>query len=296
MKHNVHLLIVDPQNDFCDLPPLYRGINPISPAGERLEPKLPVPGAHADMMRLAQFIRAHGSLLADITVTFDTHHHVGIERPAFWQMGDGGAVPPYTQVTAEDVRAGRYVPRDAARRERALAYLDALEAQGRYALMIWPPHCEVGTWGHNVHADVGAAYNQWEEERGHPVGKILKGLNPGTEHYSAVKAEVPDENDPSTGVNQGLLARFEHADVVVIAGEAGSHCVRATTEHLLEYLRPQRPPAYVLLIDCMSPVENFEVQYQDFLEDMRGCGVETMTAVAFAKSLRAHAQAEPAGA
>lgn len=41
MKRNLHLLIIDPQNDFCDLPAGYL------PADQTL-PALPVTGAHAD--------------------------------------------------------------------------------------------------------------------------------------------------------------------------------------------------------------------------------------------------------
>ena len=43
MRH--HLLIIDPQNDFCDLP----------------HAALPVSGANADLMRLAQLIKQHAA-------------------------------------------------------------------------------------------------------------------------------------------------------------------------------------------------------------------------------------------
>ena len=49
MKLNTHLLIIDPQNDFCDLPEAYRPADPLS--GVRVQPALPVAGAHADMQR-----------------------------------------------------------------------------------------------------------------------------------------------------------------------------------------------------------------------------------------------------
>ena len=50
-KRNIHLFIIDPQNDFCDLPTDWQGVDPLS--GSRLAPALPVAGAHADMLRLA---------------------------------------------------------------------------------------------------------------------------------------------------------------------------------------------------------------------------------------------------
>ena len=108
-------------------------------------------------------------------------------------------------------------------------YLKRLEAAGRYTLMVWPTHCEIGSWGHNVHADVRAAYNRWEESSLRTVTKIIKGTNPWTEHYSAIQAEVPDNDDPGTQMNVGFIKMLADADRVYITGEAGSHCVKATT-------------------------------------------------------------------
>ncbi len=124
--------------------------------------------------------------------------------------------------------------------------------------MVWPAHCELGTWGHNVHAWVQAACNRWEEDGARQVVKVLKGRNPLTEHYSALQAEVTDPDDPQTGTNQALLDRLRPAERILLAGEAGSHCVRATTEHLLQYLPPGPRREYVLLLDCISPVAGFE--------------------------------------
>ena len=70
------LLVIDPQNDFCDLPATY------CPAGNA--PSLPVAGAHADMQRLAAFIRTQGHQLDAITVTLDSHQRFDIANPDFW--------------------------------------------------------------------------------------------------------------------------------------------------------------------------------------------------------------------
>lgn len=70
------LLIIDPQNDFMDI----EGA------------ALPVQGANADMNRLAAFIDGARDKLDDIHVTLDSHHRVGIERPAMWRKADGSAV------------------------------------------------------------------------------------------------------------------------------------------------------------------------------------------------------------
>ncbi|WP_029000869.1 isochorismatase family protein [Azohydromonas australica] len=266
------LLIIDAQNDFCDLPPSHRPLDPLT--GQALEPALPVPGAHADLQRLAGFIRAAGAGLTGITATLDSHHRVDIAHPTFWVHGDGEAVAPFTEITAAQVRSGAYRPRDAQVLPRALAYLDELEARGRYKLMVWPVHCEIGTWGHNLHADVQAACAAWEERTLQAVRYAIKGTNPWTEHYSALQAEVPDPQDPETGLNEPLLRHLDRDGALLIAGQASSHCVRATTEHLVQHMSRRRPEDIVLLSDCMSPVNGFAAQQQAFFDAMRARGVQ----------------------
>jgi nicotinamidase-related amidase len=276
MKLKTHLLIIDPQNDFCDLPEAYRPIDPLS--GARVQPALPVAGAHADMLRLAALVRGAGSALNEITITLDSHHRLDIAHPLFWQNGDGAAVSPFTTITAAQVRAGAFRPRDAAALPRALSYLDELEVRGRYTLMVWPVHCEIGTWGHNVHADLKAACAAWEERQVAIVQTVNKGSNPWTEHYSAMQAEVPDASDPDTQLNQSLIAHLDQSDLLLIGGEASSHCVRATTEHIVAHLPSGRREKIVLLRDCMSAVGGFEPQAQQFLNSMQAQGVRLASA------------------
>ena len=271
MAHRTDLLIIDAQNDFCDLPARYCPSDPLT--GQARAPALPVAGAHADMQRLAAFIRASSTRIDAITVTLDSHHRIDVAHPPFWRTGAGGPVSPFTQITAGEVRAGAYQPRDAAHLPRTLAYLDALQASGRYTLMVWPLHCQIGSWGHGLHADVLAACNAWEDARLAPVHCVNKGDNPFTEHYSALQAEVPDAADAGTQLNLALLARLDAADTLLIAGEAGSHCVRATVEHLVAHLPSGRPERLVLLIDCISPVTGFEARQAEFLASMAGRGV-----------------------
>ena len=271
MKKNIQLLVIDPQNDFCDLPASWCPPNPVS--GKAMAPALPVAGAHADMLRLAGLIRRAGAAISGITVTLDSHHRFDIAHPTFWQTGAGDGVAPFTPITASQLRSGEFIPKDKAMLPKALAYADELARRGRYSLMVWPVHCEMGSWGHNVHAAVKAAYNDWEDSRQGVVRKVCKGDNPWTEHYSALQAEVPDPDDAATQLNLPLIASLDQADMILIAGEASSHCVRATAEDLADHLPSGRPGKIVLLTDCMSPVAGFEAQHRAFLGDMAGRGV-----------------------
>lgn len=273
MKRHLHLLIIDPQNDFCDLPPAYLPVHPVT--GAARAPALPVPGAHADMQRLASLINRGRDGITAISVTLDSHHRFDIAHPTFWIAGDGQPVTPFTEITAAQVRAGQYLPRDVAGLGRALNYLDRLEAAGRYKLMVWPVHCEIGSWGNNVHDDVRTAYNAWEDSRHKMVTKLAKGSNPWTEHYSAVMAEVPYDDDPATQFNTAFVAALAAADTIYVAGEAGSHCVKATVEHIADHFGTDAAKL-VLVTDCISPVAGFDAQYQAFLQAMAARGVRLM--------------------
>ena len=277
MKRQLHLLIIDPQNDFCDLPA------ESLPSG--FAPSLPVTGAHQDMLRVAQLIREGGAGLTQISVTLDAHHRYDIAYQTFWRTGDGGAVAPFTQISAQQLREGAFVPAAAGALPRAQHYLDALESAGRYQLMVWPVHCEIGSWGQNIHGAVRAAYNAWEAAQLQVVAKLSKGSNPWTEHYSAVMAEVPDPQDPATQLNIPFLDSLVSADRIYICGEAGSHCVKASTEHIADYLQAQQGrealAKLVLLTDCMSPVTGFEAQQEAFIAAMlaRGARLATSTEI-----------------
>ena len=281
--HLTQLLIIDPQNDFCDLPdnwlPAYP--NSVQHPDATPAPVLPVAGAHEDMLRLASWININASRIDQITVTLDSHQSYDIAHPAYWQQGNGTEVKPFTQITATQVRAGDFVPRNSAELARTLAYLNQLEAQGSYTLMVWPMHCEIGSWGHGVHASVLKAYRDWEESQLRAARHVFKGMNPWTEHYSAIRAEVPDLQDPETGLNTALLAQLRLSSTLVIAGEASSHCVRATTEHIVENWGSDDFSRIVLLTDCMSPVGGFEQAHDDFLQRMRAIGVRCETSASF---------------
>ena len=123
-----------------------------------------------------------------------------------------------------------------------------------------------------------AACRDWQSAQHRAVHHVFKGMNPWTEHYSAIRAEVPDPQDPETGLNTALLAQLRRSSTLVIAGEASSHCVRSTTEHIVQHL-PRLVPDWqasriVLLTDGMSPVAGFEAQHQAFLNGMRKAGAQ----------------------
>jgi nicotinamidase-related amidase len=95
---------------------------------------------------------------------------------------------------------------------------------------------------------------------------------------SAIQAEVPDPNDPATQVNTTLVETLRQAERVLIAGEAGSHCVANTVRDLADHLGEERAISRLtLLTDAVSPVSGFESLQETFLRDMTARGMQVCT-------------------
>jgi nicotinamidase/pyrazinamidase len=248
MPTDIQLVIVDGQNDFMDGPGAALG----------------VPGANADMDRVANFIRTDGRRLSDIHATLDSHHPVDNGHATMWRDANGQPPPPFTAISAQDIRDRIWTPRNENLRPRDLGgrtireyfldYADELERSGKYQIMVWPQHCLIGTPGHNVQANLAAALQEWEEDRFANVDYVTKGSNCWTEHYGALQAEVPMASDPSTSLNTEFLGYLSTADLVLFAGEALTHCVLATMQQVVDNVDPALVSKIVLLTDCTSPI------------------------------------------
>ena len=257
------LLIIDPQNDFCDID------------GAALS----VTGAHQDMLRLAAFIQKHQAQLSAITVTLDSHATVAVERTTFWMDAEGASVAPFTFITEADVAAGTYRPRKPDHTVKVLAMLRQLAQRGRAGLVVWPVHCVTGTWGHNIHSAVADQLQAWEMAQQKTVRKVLKGEYPLSEHFGVFEADAPDAAVPSTLFNTALAQDVSQGvDLLLIAGEASSHCVAASFDQLTRHLDQQlgAKPRIVLLSDCMSPVSGFEGLADVFLKRARAWGADVL--------------------
>jgi nicotinamidase-related amidase len=83
------------------------------------------------------------------------------------------------------------------------------------------------------------------------------------------------------------------AQQIYVTGEAGSHCVKASTEHIADYLEAQQGKAalsrLVLLTDCMSPVTGFAAQQRDFLAAMHERGARLAMSTEVVPELLANA-------
>lgn len=266
----IHLLVIDPQNDFCD------------PNGS-----LFVPGADEDMKRLSGLVGRLRDKLDDVHVTLDSHRKVDISHPLWWKDSSGNSPSPFTIITASDLSDGVWTTRQPSAWKRTHDYLKALEASGRYPHCIWPEHCLIGSEGHNVYPELFGALQDWED-RFALTDFVTKGSNPWTEHFSAVQAEVPDPDDPTTQINTGLISTLEEADIILLAGEALSHCLANTVTDIADnFSNPKYVSKLVLLEDATAPVPDppgttlFSDLTAKFLRDMKAKGMKTSTTADF---------------
>ncbi len=234
MTHKNALLIIDAQYDFCH------------PEGA-----LYVPNAEQDMRRLAQFINTHVEVIDHICVTLDTHFVNDISHPAFWQDEETKTPPPFTQITAAEVKAGKWTPRFFP--EKTKQYLENLEAQGQFPHFIWPEHCLAGSKGNALDEQVMQAVLHWAHQQGKDYQVVVKGTYPLTEHFGIFAAQVPEKDHPETLLNKSLIEALYQYDQVYVAGEAKSHCVATSIQQAMDYA-PDLAAKMTIIEDCMSDV------------------------------------------
>ncbi|CAM9105026.1 unnamed protein product [Ectocarpus sp. 13 AM-2016] len=263
------LLIVDPQADFHE-------------GGA-----LAVQGASDDAERIAQLVTDQSEHIDEIVVTLDSHHRMDIAHPMFWTDGRGGGShpAPFTLIKSEDIQNGTWLPVEEEHKEHCIEYTRKLEEGGKFTLCVWPEHCLIGTPGHAVNPVINKAIQEWAVAKKRTVTYVHKGQHPLTEHYSCFAAEVPVAGDEANENGRILLAKLCARDVVVVCGQASSHCVnfsardlaaawkRTTAGGLDEDIARRRMGSLVLLKDGMSPVTGFESEASKFLNDMAGMGI-----------------------
>jgi nicotinamidase-related amidase len=254
----VRLLLVDVQKDFC------------FPEGSLFVAGRSGTGALEDNRRVAEFIYRNLGQLTELMATLDTHHPVQIFFPAFWQDASGKPLHAHRTVSVADLTSGLVRPNPAlaasltggdveALNAQALHYVKELERQGRYTLYLWPPHCLLGTDGHALVGVIQEArlFHTFVRHANNPL--VTKGEHPFTENYSVLSPEVLTRPDGSALAepDHALLEVLLESDRLIICGEAASHCVRSTVDHLLEAIRDRDPTLasrVYLLTDCMSSV------------------------------------------
>lgn len=243
-KENVHLVIIDMQVDFC-----------------HEKGSLYVPGALGDIQRTVEFIYNNAERITNITCSLDSHLPHQIFHPAWWADEQGNHPAPFTLITYEDIKQGNWRPLVAP--VQSTNYVKQLEQEAKKQLTIWPYHVMIGSVGNALDPELFTAVLWHSIARKTQPTWLTKGSIPLTEHYSIIQPEVPVPNHPMGGKNKPFLDTLTQADIVVIAGEAESHCVLETVEDMVEdfHGQPEALQKIYFLRDCTSPVLHPDVDF-----------------------------------
>lgn len=242
-NHRIALFSIDEQIGFC------------IPGAS-----LFVPGSVEDSQKGCEFIYHNLDVLSEIHYSMDTHRAFQIFFPTFWVDKDGNHPQPFTIITIDDIKTGKWKP--ALYPIEAEAYVQELQNSGKYVLIIWPFHTMLGSVDHALVPAAFEAILFHSIARQKQTGFETKGTHPLTENYSVLEPEVKQIKSGGSIVNLGQFnTKFFKAlmenDRVYLKGEAKSHCVKATIESLLNQILQDDPnlvKKVYLLEDCMSSV------------------------------------------
>jgi nicotinamidase-related amidase len=257
-RTRICLMIIDAQNTFC-IPDFELYVGGRSGMG-----------AVEDNIRLCEFIYRNLTWITEIHPTLDTHIAMQIFHPVFL-VNDAGEHPaPMTLIDLTDVERGVWKVNPAVARSVAngnyaslqrhlIHYCRTLCQKDKYKLMIWPYHAMLGGIGYALVSAVEEACFFHNLARFSQTGFEIKGGNPLTENYSVLRPEVLDGPDgqPIAQKNTQFIKKLLEFDVVIIAGQAKSHCVAWTIDDLLSEILvtdPSLARKVYLLEDCSSPV------------------------------------------
>ena len=243
-KTNIHLVIIDMQIDFCHI----RG-------------NLSVPGSVGDIQRTIEFIYRYADRITNITCSLDSHLPHQIFSPQWWADANGQHPAPFTIITWQDIKDGKCRPLVAP--VASTNYVKELEQQAKKQLCIWPYHTLIGGIGNALDPELWSAIFWHSLARKTQPTWLTKGSVPTTEHYSIIQPEVPVPNHPMGGKNKVFLDTLAAADVVIIAGEAESHCVLESVEDMVEDFgqKPELLHKIYFLKDCTSPVVHPDIDF-----------------------------------
>lgn len=247
---SVLLVCIDMQQDFMD------------------NGSLGVPGAIGDVERLTRFIYTNMDDITSIAFSLDTHFPQQIFHPYWWRDKDGNQAPPFTVITLQDIDNGTWKPMRWPLESRE--YVEGLHKASKKDLVIWPYHCIQGTSGHSLENQL-AAMIYFHSISKRSVPRVLnKGYDPLSEMYGIIKPEFDRKNY----YDLKFLDFISQFEMVLIAGEAKSHCVMESIKQILEhfYNSPDKNrmlKKIYILEDCMSVIPGFEESTAKAFDEFR---------------------------
>jgi nicotinamidase-related amidase len=181
-----------------------------------------------------------------------------------WWIDETGNHPePFTIITQDDLTAGIWRPLVAP--NWSASYVKMLNEMAKKELVIWPYHVPIGGIGNALDPTLWSAVFWHSIARQSQPTWLIKGSLPRTEHYSIIKPEIPILDQPGGSKSRAILDVIARGDVLILAGEAKSHCVLETIADLVtEYAdRPEFLRQIFVLEDCMSSIPHPEARFHE---------------------------------
>ncbi len=277
-KHTVGFAVIDLQRTFC----LKNGELTLEPASVE------------DSKRICEFTYRNTRIISNLMATLDTHFMFQIFHPPFWLDGNGSYVAPLTVIETKDILSGKYrVNPEMAYailgnmqylgwlQEYVIEYTRKLAEQGKPPLVVWPVHGLFGSPGHSLVPAFQTACQMHELARYARTNYRLKGDKPLSEHYSPFGTEVVEVTVHNNQMTVGELSDRVVDDllkniILILAGEASSHCVGSGIYDVLKRIKAQDPnlaKKVYILKDCTSPVPGFEAQADKAFDEFENAGM-----------------------
>jgi nicotinamidase-related amidase len=215
-----------------------------------------VPGAVEDTRRTVEWLYRNLATITGLHFSMDTHRVFHIFHPSYWFDERGAHPAPFTAITHDDVRSGRWTP--IAHPRECLEYVKKLEASGKYVLTVWPFHTLLGGVSHALVPALMEASIFHAVARTHQTHFETKGTHAMTENYSVLSPEVQELGGQSVGAfNAPFFKMLMDYDRIYVFGQAKSHCVLSTLQDLRDHIAASDPTLMEkvwVLEDAMSPV------------------------------------------
>ncbi|MCD8206607.1 MAG: isochorismatase family protein [Bacteroidales bacterium] len=255
------IIVIDAQNDFAD------------PKGA-----LYVEGGYDCAQRIGSYLyRCNDRGNTVVWLSMDSHRGFHISHPSFWMDKETNEPEPFTDITMQDLKSGKYKP--VMNYALAKTYLELLEESG-VKHTVWPPHCIMDTWGWRicvpVRIGIGGLVSSPEKERG-PFGGlelIHKGDNMFTDQFSIFRAVCEYKLFPDTCLRTDLIKGLKEYDEIYVCGFCTDICVKASIADIVKHAPEQLPKLRIMSDATVAYDEDFNITEDPvYQEAVKGGGV-----------------------
>lgn len=223
---NKELIIINPQNDYCDVRgSLYQLNN------------------EQTVSNIIQLLKNDGNKFNRVCVVLDTHlpHHISFNTS--WVDGDNQCLKPYSILNNNFVVNG--IQYNSAYSQKI--YHNAVKSyylNNKISFMVWPPHCIFGTWGHNLNSQ---------------LFQTLSELNCPVWYYGIGRCATEEQYDciGHDEVNKTIYT-IGDIDDFYVCGFMKSHHIYETVKKLIMLNTAEQNKHIYVINDCCTSLSRYQ--------------------------------------